>query len=90
MLASLLDHTFLKREARHYVDATCSPRLKEVIEEAHLGGFTVSSDFARSHAVHVAEASTRGFISSYDPVTGDYCRVWHVTEHGLRFMRVYV
>lgn len=88
-IAALLDNSFAERQARLQAVPVLSPEVELVVRHAHMGGFTVSSDFARANAIHVAEAASRGFITTFDHPGNTYCRTWHVTENGLRFMRTY-
>jgi hypothetical protein len=60
--------------------------LLEVVTEAYLSPFTVSSNFARANAAKVAMASGERYITT--KIVGDlYCSVWRVTAEGLQFLR---
>jgi hypothetical protein len=60
--------------------------LLEVVREAYLSPFTVSSNFARANAAAVAMASGEDYITT--KIVGDtYCSVWRVTVEGLRFLK---
>ena len=53
------------------------------------GGTTTKSDFSRENATRIAEASSRGLITTETPLDG-FGNVWRVSPDGLvaLFMRV--
>jgi len=59
--------------------------LSEVILEAYRRGFTVQSDFARTHADYIAMAASIGLLSTrlYGNV---YSREWRPTIKGLTWL----
>ncbi len=66
-------------------DTSYSSGLYEVVSQAWAGGFTVSSDFARSEAGWVAMAATLGFITTrISP--GEYGRTWYATKAGIGYL----
>jgi hypothetical protein len=57
----------------------------EVVREAYVNPFTVSSNFARSNAAAVAMAACEDYITT--KIIGDvYCSVWRITREGLQFL----
>jgi len=60
-------------------------KLCDVIIEAYRRGFTVQSDFARTHADYVAMAASLGLLSTrlYGNV---FSREWRPTVKGLAFV----
>jgi hypothetical protein len=60
--------------------------LYEVVHQAYLGGFSVSSNFAREKAQEVAAAASIGFISTLE-APDMYGRTWHITGPGLQHLR---
>lgn len=62
--------------------------LYEVVSCAWSGGFTVSSDFARSESGWVAMAATLGLISTRE-ADGSYGRTWFVTQAGIGYIERY-
>jgi hypothetical protein len=60
--------------------------LYEVVREAYLGGFAVSSNFAREKSQEVAAAASIGFISTLE-APDVYGRTWHITGSGLQHLR---
>jgi len=64
---------------------TTDRSLCEVIIEAYRRGFTVQSDFARTHADYIAMAASLGLLSTrvYSNV---FSREWRPTIKGLAFV----
>lgn len=62
--------------------------LLQVVHQAWAGGFTVSSDLARSKTAHVAMAATLGLITTREP-DGSFGRTWYVTQAGIGFLEDY-
>ena len=60
--------------------------LYEVVREAYIGGFAVSSNFAREQAQQVAAAASIGFISTQE-APDIYGRTWLITGAGLQHLR---
>lgn len=65
--------------------ASTDKRLAEVILEAYRRGFTVQSDYARTHADYIAMAASIGLVSTrlYGNV---YSREWRPTVKGLAWL----
>lgn len=63
--------------------------LCDVILEAHRKGFTVQSDYARTHADYLAMAASMGLVSTR--VYGNvFSREWRPTMKGLGFLEVHL
>lgn len=60
--------------------------LFEVVREAYVGGFAVSSNFAREKSQEVAAAASIGFISTLE-APDVYGRTWLITGSGLQHLR---
>ena len=61
-------------------------RIYNVVHEAYLNQFAVSSNFAREHSQEVASAASIGLISTLEaPMV--FGRHWRVTGVGLQFIR---
>ena len=59
--------------------------LNPVLTAAWRGGFSVKSDFARTHAESVAAAACLGLITTgHLPDQTKFGRDWHITTNGLR------
>jgi hypothetical protein len=58
----------------------------EVVREAYVNPFTVSSNFARANASAVAMACCEDYITT-NMFRDVYCTVWRVTAEGLQFLR---
>lgn len=56
-----------------------------VLGQAWAGGFSTKSDFARANADAVAEAASRGFITSVNE-RGEFGRWWRITKPGLHVL----
>lgn len=57
--------------------------LWDVLSQAHEGGISVQSNFARSYSLEVALAASLGWVSTITPTGLAYSRVWRITMAGL-------
>lgn len=66
------------------------PRLLEVLYRVWSGQITTKSDLARHYADEVAEAASRGWITTeiIRPVFSDYGRQWRITASGVTALHV--
>lgn len=55
------------------------------MERAHEAPFTVSSDFARTHAIYIAIAASEGLITVLLS-GGHFNNRWVVTERGVQYL----
>jgi hypothetical protein len=62
------------------LDAT-GKKLTEVLEQSWAGGFSIQSDFARTHAPYVALAASEGFITTIISKER-FGRIWRLTPEG--------
>lgn len=58
--------------------------LIQFLKEVHMRSPALQSDFARENAFFIAEAASRGLISSV--IENTACNYWTVTEKGLSLM----
>jgi hypothetical protein len=70
-------------------DLSVDRSLYGVVWQAWAGGFTVSSDMARSNAAHVAIAASLGLITTGEPSGGSFGRTWYATSSGLTYLDAY-
>lgn len=61
-----------------------TPSVLTILAQAWAAGFTTRSDFARSNAEAVAEASCRGLITTRNIAAGAYGRQWLITPKGCK------
>lgn len=59
--------------------------VEEVITEAYLNGIYVSSNYARYHAVALAAAASKGFLTT-DTGQG-FGRIWRPTLSGMAYVQ---
>lgn len=71
------------QQTTNYIDDA----LDRVLAQAWAGGFSTKSDFARANADAVAEAASRGFITSGDE-RGKFGRWWRITKPGLHVLTI--
>jgi hypothetical protein len=64
---------------------TTGDGLREVVHEAWVGGFSVQSSIARTHAEFVAMAASMQLITTQMDKR-EYSRIWRVTNKGLRWL----
>ena len=57
----------------------------DVIFRAWTSPFTTKSDYARTHATHVATAASSGFITT-ELNTNIHSNLWVVTQKGLEYL----
>lgn len=60
----------------------------QVVYQAWAGGFTVSSNMARTNAAWVSVAATLGLITTRE-ADGSFGRTWYVTQAGIGFLNNY-
>ena len=59
----------------------------EVLACIRLGAVSLKSNFARYEAYLIAEAASRGHITSV--MGGRVCGSWYITEEGIKFLKQY-
>lgn len=59
----------------------------EVLAYIRLVAVSLKSNFARYEAYLIAEAASRGHITSV--IGGRACGSWHITEEGIKFLKQY-
>jgi hypothetical protein len=57
----------------------------EVVREAYVNPFSVSSNFARANASAIAVAACKKYITT-NMWRDVYCSIWRVTKEGLEFL----
>lgn len=69
---------------------TLTKRLLEVLYRVWSGQITTKSDLARHYADEVAEAASRGWITTeiVRPMESDYGRQWRITSQGVTALHV--